>query len=30
MYKVYILLCKNDSFYIGYSKDLNTRLRQHN
>ncbi|MBI4811918.1 GIY-YIG nuclease family protein [Candidatus Falkowbacteria bacterium] len=30
MYKVYILLCANLSFYVGYSRDLKRRLIEHN
>jgi len=28
-YYVYILLCKGGTFYTGYTKNLNTRMRQH-
>jgi putative endonuclease len=28
-YYVYILLCTDDSYYTGYTKDLKTRLLQH-
>jgi len=29
MYKVYILLCYNQSFYIGFTNNLKRRLKQH-
>jgi len=29
MYKVYILLCYNHSFYIGFTNNLKRRLQQH-
>ena len=29
MYYVYILKRKNDEFYIGYTEDLERRLKQH-
>ncbi|RLI43929.1 GIY-YIG nuclease family protein [Candidatus Bathyarchaeota archaeon] len=28
-YHVYILLCKDGSYYTGYTKDLESRLEQH-
>ena len=28
-YYVYILECGDDSLYVGYTSDLNTRIRQH-
>ena len=28
-YYVYILLCRDDSYYTGYTHDLKTRLEQH-
>lgn len=30
MYFVYILLCVDQSFYIGYSSDLKKRIKDHN
>ncbi len=30
MYKVYILLCADYSFYVGYTANLKKRLRDHN
>jgi putative endonuclease len=30
MYKVYILLCRDLSFYVGYTKNLKERLAKHN
>ncbi|MDO8668228.1 MAG: GIY-YIG nuclease family protein [bacterium] len=30
MYKVYILLCHDLSFYVGYAKNLKNRLANHN
>lgn len=29
MYYVYVILCKNKTFYTGYTKDLFDRLQQH-
>lgn len=29
-YFVYIIQCKDDSFYVGITTDLNRRIRQHN
>jgi putative endonuclease len=29
LYRVYILLCQDDSYYTGYKRDLKARLRQH-
>ena len=29
MYKVYILLCYNQSFYVGFTNNLKRRLEQH-
>jgi putative endonuclease len=29
LYHVYILLCQDDSYYSGYTRDLKARLRQH-
>jgi putative endonuclease len=28
-YYVYVLLCQDGTFYTGYAKDLNVRLRMH-
>ncbi len=28
-YYVYVLLCEDGSYYTGYAKDLDLRLRQH-
>jgi putative endonuclease len=28
-YYVYVILCKDDSFYTGYTKDLDSRMRLH-
>ena len=28
-YCVYVILCKDNSFYTGYTKDLNSRMRLH-
>jgi len=28
-YHVYVLLCENGSYYTGYAKDIDLRLRQH-
>jgi putative endonuclease len=30
MYKVYILLCADNSFYVGYTNNLHKRLKDHN
>jgi putative endonuclease len=30
IYFVYIVRCFNDSYYIGYTNDLNERIRRHN
>ncbi len=30
MFKVYILLCSDNSFYIGYTTNLKKRLKDHN
>lgn len=30
IYFVYIVRCSNDSFYTGYTNDLNERIRRHN
>ena len=30
MYKVYILLCNDLSFYVGYTGNLKNRLTEHN
>ena len=30
MYYIYILLCSDNSFYIGYTKDLKARIKNHN
>jgi len=29
MYKVYILLCGNKSFYVGHAQNLNKRYKEH-
>jgi len=29
MYYVYVLLCSDDKFYIGYSTDLKKRIKRH-
>jgi putative endonuclease len=29
-YFVYLLQCADNSFYCGYTKDLNRRIKQHN
>jgi putative endonuclease len=29
LYYVYIILCKDNSFYTGYTKDLDSRMRLH-
>ena len=29
LYYVYILLCKDGSYYTGYAKDMKSRLEQH-
>lgn len=29
LYHVYILLCQDDSYYTGYTRDLTARLHQH-
>lgn len=26
---VYVILCEDDSFYTGYTKDLNSRMKMH-
>jgi putative endonuclease len=28
-YYVYVILCKDNSFYTGYTKDLDSRMRLH-
>jgi putative endonuclease len=30
MYKVYVLLCKDNSFYVGYTDNLKKRIAEHN
>ena len=30
MYKVYILLCSDNSFYIGHTDNLKKRIKDHN
>lgn len=30
MYYVYILVCRDNSFYIGYTADLKNRILEHN
>jgi predicted GIY-YIG superfamily endonuclease len=30
MYKVYILLCRDNSFYVGYTDNIKRRIAQHN
>lgn len=28
-YYVYVLLCEDDSYYTGYAKDVDSRVKQH-
>jgi putative endonuclease len=28
-YYVYVLLCEDDSYYTGYAKDIDSRVKQH-
>ena len=30
LFHVYILLCSNGAFYVGYTQDLNRRVKAHN